>query len=305
MTKPDLYSFNIDAIKALRQDSTTAWIEPDGRLQVVPLFKHLTYFLDNPDVIPEATETLSRFVTEHGKLSITGRHMAQVMDRIYAHGWGRVGTYGGDKLELDCDGAHMDDLRRKAKAIARMLNRGLVCRVAKPFQKRGQKHAPMARDAVWSSLREGFVGWLSPDGDIFETPPDAPFSTFVDDPDRVPELAKTFEDAVAEDKNRQSDEFQQEFIEANPDEGHMPWHYFWHRPYSPADEEKATMTSVVLSRGWGRLSVEVEGTVILEADEGRLDELATVLGEAIGPTGSSVDARPFDASVQGGALDFN
>lgn len=294
MTKPDLYSFNIDALKTLRQDSRTAWIDPDGRLHVVPLFKHLEYFLDDADALPEASAMLEEFVADDGSLSISKDHMARVMDRVYASGWGRVGTYGGDKIELDCDRTHMPDLRRKTKALARMLNRALVCRVVHPSQTPGRKHRALPRDEVWSSLREGFVGWLSPDGDIFETAADAPFSTFVDDVDRLPALAKAFEDAVRDDKVRQSGDFQQDFIDAYPDEGHMPWHQFWHRPYAPHPEESATMTALVLSRGWGRLRVERDGVVVLEADDNSLDELAVALERAVRPTGCSVDARLFD-----------
>lgn len=295
MTKPDLYSFNVEALKVLRHDSTTAWIEPDGRLHVVPLFKHLEYFLDDVDALPEASAMLTEFVADDGTLSISKDHMARAMDRIYASGWGRVGTYGGDKMELDCDRDHMPDLRRKAKALARMMNRALVCRVVHPSQTPGRKHRPLPRDEAWSSLREGFVGWLSPAGDIFETAPGAPFSTFVDDSDRLPALAKTFEDAVRDDKVRQSGDFQQDFIDAYPDEGHMPWHQFWHRPYAPQAEEAAAMTGLVLARGWGRLRVEREGVIVLEADETSVDELASTLEDAIRPTGCSVDARVFEA----------
>lgn len=297
--KPDLYSFNIGALNSLRNDSVTAWIEPDGKLHVVPLFNHLSFFIQNSDFIEEVSTFLAQFTRGDGTLSISRQHMAQAMDMIYARGWGRVGTYGGDKIELDCDAAHMTDLRRKTKAIARMLNRGLVCRVVHPSQQPKKKHAALARDAVWSSLREGFVGWLSPAGDIYETAPDAPFSTFVDDPDRIPELAKSFEDAVREDKVRQADDFQQDFIEAYPDEGHMPWHNFWHRSYDPREEELAEMLALVLSHGWGRLRVENERTVSLEADEAFLSELEGLLEKVVAPTGCAVEARAYSGSLRG------
>lgn len=300
--KPDLYSFNIDELKSLRNDSVTAWIEPNGKLHVVPLFNHLNFFIQNSEFIEEVSIFLAQFKREDDTLSITRQHMAKAMDMIYARGWGRVGTYGGDKIELDCDAAHMTDLRRKTKAIARMLNRGLVCRVVHPSQKPKEKHAALARDAVWSSLRVGFAGWLSPGGDVYETAPDAPFSTFVDDPDRLPEMAKTFEDAVREDKVRQADDFQQDFIDGYPDEGHMPWHNFWHRPYDPREEELAEMASLVLSHGWGRLRVENEGTVSLEADEAFLSELESLLEKVVAPTCCAVEARAYSGSLRGAGL---
>lgn len=294
MTKPDYLSSNVEALKSLRKDSTTAWLDPDGRLHVVPLFNHLRFFLDNPEALPDATEMLSRFVTDRGELAILGFHMARAMNLIYSRGWGRVGTYGGDRIELDCDGDHVDALRRKAKHSARAINRALVCRVAKPIRKTEEHHPPLARDAVWSSMRVGFVGWMSPTGDIFETPPDAPFSIFVDDPDRIPELAKALEDAVELDKNEQKSEFSEGFLEAYPDEGHMPWHQFWHRPFNPSGEALGGWTECVLSHGWGRLRVETEGVVELYASPQNIEALIPSLKEAIRPTGLSVASHPLE-----------
>lgn len=292
MTKPDLYSFNVDALKALHQDSTTAWIEPGGRLHVVPLFNHLSFFAEHSHFIPEITAFLKPFAAD-GHLQISRPHMAEAMDGIYAHGWGRVGTYGGDKIELDCATDYMNDLCRKAKAVARMLNRALICRVIAPTQKQKRKHRALPRDAVWSSLQEGFVGWLSPSGDIFETPRRAPFATFVDDPDRLPSLAQTFADAIREDECRQSDQFLEE-LDLDVDE-HIPWHYFYERPYDPEGEELSTMTALVLSHGWGRLRVENAGTVVLEAEVLYLEDLTSTLEKVIALTGNSVDARTHEA----------
>jgi hypothetical protein len=292
MAKPDLYTPNLHALKMLKNDSTTAWITPEGMLHVVPLFNHLGYFVDNPDILPEATAFLARFADVSGKLSISGPHMAEAIDRIYSSGWGRVGTFGGDKFELDCASEHMVELRRKAKHLARMLNRALVCKVTQPFQKPSKKHSALARDSVWTSLVDGFVGWVSPDGSIFECPPHAPFATFVDDPDRLPETAKTFADAVKEDASRQSDEFWQYSQEVDPD-GHVEWHRFDETPYDPDIDERREMTAVVLSHGWGSIRVDTRGVVILETSADHLDDLADKLRRSVAPVNCEVDARTF------------
>ncbi|MNU58960.1 hypothetical protein D3C71_481100 [compost metagenome] len=292
MTKPDLYSPNIDALKALRNDSTTAWISPDGVLHVVPLFNHLSFFIEHPGLLPDTSAFLAKFVSADGSLKISGQHMAEAMDGIYAGGWGRIGTFGGDKIELDCSGEHLKELTRKTKFLARMLNRALVCRVAKPFQKPKQKHASLGRESVWSSLRPGFVGWLSPGGEIFETPPKAPFSTFTDDPDRLPETAKAFADAVEEDERRQSDQFVEDSHGADPD-GRVEWHRYWAAPYNPDMDERREMTALVLSHGWGSLTVETPGVVVLQADATYLEKMADGLRDTVAPANCKVDAREF------------
>lgn len=298
MTKQDLYTPNIESLKALKRDSTTAWISPDGILHVVPLFNHLGFFVDDSDILPETTAFLAKFVSPDGTLSISGQHMAEAMDGIYASGWGRVGTFGGDKIELDCASEHLNELRRKTKHLARMLNRALVCRVARPFQKPKDKHASLSRDSVWSSLRPGFVGWLSPEGEIFECPPKAPFATFVDDPDRLPETAKTFADAVEEDGRRQSHEFWEYSDQADPD-GHVEWHRYEQAPYDPESGERAEMTGLVLSHGWGCLRVTDPGVVILEARPDNLPALTDLLSTAVAPSNSEVDAREFGGGYPG------
>lgn len=292
MTKPDLYSPNIDALKALRNDSTTAWLSPDGILHVVPLFNHLGFFIEHPGLLPEISAFLAKFVSSDGSLSISGQHMAEAMDGIYASGWGRVGTYGGDKIELDCASGHLKELTRKTKFLARMLNRALVCRVAKPFQKPKQKHASLGRDSVWSSLRPGFVGWISPAGEIFESPPKAPFSTFIDDPDRLPEAAKAFLDAVEADERRQSDEFVEYRQNIDPD-GHVEWHCYSAAPYDPDMDERREMTALVLSHGWGSLMVETPGVVVLHADASCIQAMAGALRNTVASSDCEVDAREF------------
>lgn len=280
----------------MKQDSTTAWISPDGSLHVVPLFNHLGFFIENGDILPKTSAFLAKFVSADGSLKISRQHMAEAMDGIYASGWGRVGTFGGDKIELDCSGEHLKELTRKTKFLARMLNRALVCRVAKPFQKPKQKHASLGRDSVWSSLRPGFVGWLSPGGEIFESPAKAPFSTFTDDPDRLPEAAKAFADAAEEDERRQSGQFVEDSHGADPD-GRVEWHRYWAVPYNPDMDERREMTALVLSHGWGSLTVETPGVVVLHADAACLEEMADGLRDTVAPANCEVDARAFtDAS---------
>jgi hypothetical protein len=297
MSKPDFYTANIEALKALKTDSVTAWMSPGGIVHIVPLFNHLDFFIRQPDALPEATSFLNRFKDALGELSLSRQHMAEAMNLVYAAGWGRIGTFGGNKIELDCASEHMKDLRRSTKALARVLNRALVCNVPPPFQKPARKRPPLARDEVWSSLRPGFSGWLSPDGIMHETPPDAPFATFTDDPDRLPEAAKAFEDAVAEDQQRQRHEFTEFAIEEDPD-GHIGWHRFYESPYSPDVLERPEMTSMVLAYGWGHLRVEEARIVILEASPDALPRLRELLERSVSPAGCEVDAREWNTAAE-------
>jgi hypothetical protein len=292
MTKQDLHSINIDALRSLRSDSTTAWIAPDGVLHVVPLFKHLSFFIKNTGILPEASSFLAKFVSPDGGLKISGQHMAEAMDIVYGSGWGRVGTFGGDRIELDCASEHLKELRRKTKFIARLLNRALVCRVAEPFQKPNRNHEPLPRDKVWSSFCPGFSGWLSPGGGIFECPPQAPFATFVDDPDRLPGAAKAFADAVEEDGRRQSHEFWECSHDADP-EGHIEWHRYEQGPYNPEHDERAEMTGLVLSYGWGSIRVREPGIVRLESLSDHLPTLVELLSATIAPTDCLVESREW------------
>lgn len=293
MSKPDIYTPNIEALKLLRTDSTTAWLTGDGILHVVPLFGHLDLFIDHEDLLPDVTGYLRTFVPDDGRLAISKPHMAAVMDMIYGHGWGRVGTFGGDKLELDCAREHLTELRRKAKAVARMLNRGLECRVIHPSQQKPKKaRPPLARDAAWSSLVPGFAGWLSPRGELFEVPPAAPFATFVDDPDRLPEFAYALAEAIDADLQRQRSDFCEDISSNNPD-GHMPWHQFWETPYNPDEEEWRVMLSSVLAHGWGHLRVEAHGRVVLLALPDHLASLAERLEALVAKADCTVDMLEF------------
>ncbi|NTF16922.1 hypothetical protein G6L37_00585 [Agrobacterium rubi] len=287
MSKPDIYTPNIDAFKQLRADSTTAWITDEGILHVVPLFGHLEFFVSRKDVLAVVSDYLQPFVIADGALELSKPHMAAAMGMIYESGWGRIGTFGGDKLELDCAREHLTDLRRKAKAVARVLNRALVCHVIHPSQKQPRNASPpLARDAAWSSLVVGFVGWLSPRGDLFEVPPDAPFATFADDPDRLPEFAYALARAVDADRQKQSAEFCDAISNSDPD-GHMPWHQFQERPYNPNEEDGRELTSSILCHGWGRLSVIETGKVILETSP----EHAAKLRDAVAPFATKADRK--------------
>lgn len=290
MSKPDIYTPNIDALKLLRSDSTTAWITSDGILHVVPLFGHLELFIDQQDLLPEVASYLRTFVTDEDGLKVSKHHMAAAMDMIYAYGWGRVGTFGGDKLELDCAREHLTELRRKAKAVARVLNRALVCHVVHPTQQKSKKApAALSRDAFWSSLIPGFKGWLSPDGRLFETSPEAPFSTFIDDPDRLPEMAYALAQAVSSDESRQRDEF----CEALEGVDHMPWHQFWEAPYNPDEDEAREMTASILAHGWGRLSVSEPHRIILETSPAHAGSLGIAMESLVAKAEYDVEIRDF------------
>lgn len=274
MTKPDLYTPNIEALKELRSDSVTAWISEAGILHIVPLFSHLEFFVEQRDVLPSVSAYLDTFVGTDGKLSLSKPHMAAAMDLVYSHGWGRVGTYGGDKIELDCAREHVSALTRKAKAIARSLGRGLVCRVVHPSQTPSRKAPkPMARDEFWSSLREGFHGWIAPDGRIFEAPEGNPFGVFVADPNLIPQLAKTFETAVADDHEQQRWEFEEFARASDPD--HIGWHRFYERPFNPEGDALAELTDMIVDQGWGRLQMRGDKHLLLEALDTDLDRLAS------------------------------
>ena len=293
MNKPDIYTPNIEALKALRADSTTAWITDEGILHVIPLFSHLEFFTQNTDVLPDVSAYLGKFAADDQSLRISKPHMAAAMDIIYGHGWGRVGAFGGDKLELDCAREHLTELRRKAKAVARVLNRTLVCRVVHPTQQKAKRAQPaLSRDAFWSSFQPGFRGWLSPDGSLFETPTDAPFSTFTDAPDLLPEMAYRLSAAVDADQSRQRDEF----CETMEGVEHMPWHQFWERPFNPDDDEGRELTLAILRHGWGRLSIIDAGRILIEVSPSHAVGLAQALDALATKVDHAVDVRVTDAA---------
>lgn len=289
MTSRNIHQENTPAYRMLRADSITGWISPEGFVHVTPLFQHLNFFAQNIDIAPDISLELLHHIDEEGNVRVTSELMATFMNRIYAEGWGRIGTFGGDRLELDCATEHLRSLRRKAKDVARITNRSLVCNVTEPGQKPKRKHKALARDEVWSSLRPGFVGWLSPDHVIFETAPHDPFGPFIANPDYIPDIAEELAEAVSEDSSRQSDDFCEEADDSDPG-GHVPWHNFYVTPYCPRGDDLDHMIELVLSNGWGRLTVERPSELLLKA---RTDaDLADGLSSIISVTGMTVVIVP-------------
>jgi hypothetical protein len=50
-------------------------------------------------------------------------------------GWGRVGSYSGDKFELECFEEHRRNLSKHAKEFAEVIGRTLTVQVVEPLEK--------------------------------------------------------------------------------------------------------------------------------------------------------------------------
>ncbi|WP_315922687.1 hypothetical protein [Mesorhizobium sp. SP-1A] len=61
--------------------------------------------------------------------------------KAYEKGWGRIGTFDGDKIELECFQECKRDLQRHARELAKMAGRSLLITVIEPPEIK-QSYAP-------------------------------------------------------------------------------------------------------------------------------------------------------------------
>lgn len=147
-------------IGAFLSDNTFGWISPDGKIHQVHQYAHLNFFkfyhlADKPKGIQEffdmeskdKSEAADRWEEEAGDNhpewhNFEGNYAFDPGESVIARftwiaydaGWGRIGTYGGDKLELECSDDHARALRKQAKALAEIVGRELVVTPVAPYE---------------------------------------------------------------------------------------------------------------------------------------------------------------------------
>lgn len=95
--------------------SAVGWINPEGKLHVVDVWRHLEFFIQNPEMLPAITEKVRRMEEEIGDEQsqfydslVEGEHpewhrfeiwesdfryeeTKKIYNNVYAYGWARVG----------------------------------------------------------------------------------------------------------------------------------------------------------------------------------------------------------------------
>jgi hypothetical protein len=132
--------------KIFQQNNEVGWLQPDGYINPTELWYHCQFFIDNQYALPAASEFLKPYwetfdgarQEEHHndgrrwheyveKPMTVEAELANEVRRIaYEAGWGRIGSYGNDKIELECLASSIKSLRRHAKEFAALIGRELT-----------------------------------------------------------------------------------------------------------------------------------------------------------------------------------
>ncbi|MCV9964812.1 hypothetical protein OIU34_23245 [Pararhizobium sp. BT-229] len=165
-------TWNTKKLAPFLSDNTFGWISPAGEIHQVTQYRHLDFFkfyhlADKPKGIQELFDLESKDYDEaarrweedagdeHPEWHRFEYHYAfepgeNVIARFtwiaYDSGWGRIGTYGGDKLELECADDHARPLRKQAKALAEIVGRELVLTPVAPYEDQADPR-PVAQNA--------------------------------------------------------------------------------------------------------------------------------------------------------------
>lgn len=246
MARKNADPIDYETLKPFLTNSVTGWINLKSQVYQTALFNHLSFFEERPDVIPHIADSVTQLKNGCPEKSTL---MPRVIDQIYAEGWGRIGTFGGDKIELDCATEHLKELRRIANKISRALNRTLVCMVTEPEQNPRRKRTAISSEKLWTAWRRGYCGWISPNKEIFESDPTEPFEIFEKNPLLPPEVANVLKRMVSEDQLRQTEEFE---AELDPDQ-HPEWQRFYYAPFCPSGYDRFEIDAVLMAAGWGSM----------------------------------------------------
>lgn len=241
------------------------WMAPDGRIFPTNILGHLDAFRRDArlrGLLPAEVDWSAED--------------SEVMDVVYGHGWGRIGTWGEEPagwMGLECFIEHLKPLRKHAEALAEIVGRRLEVypvftredALPRPetLRKRGSQSP-----ALKSISRGSAVGWLSPDGRLVTCHPNDQLA-FLRGGDRtgVEGLAKWLKEADALYERWQSDQFAEGL---DPDE-HPEWHRFYADLYVAPPEVVASVREKAVSRGWGFVETDGKGGLSLVADP-RCDE---------------------------------
>ena len=139
--------------KHFDRDNRVGWISPDGHISGTEVWYHLQYFIDNEYACEKVFALLKPHWDDFNEplqeeyrsgerrwhewvdvpMSVEGELAAEAKSIAYGEGWARIGTFGNDKLELECFEEHRRKLMRPAREFAQLLSRELVVTVTLPF----------------------------------------------------------------------------------------------------------------------------------------------------------------------------
>ncbi|MCV9964854.1 hypothetical protein OIU34_23455 [Pararhizobium sp. BT-229] len=132
--------------RTFQRNNEVGWMRPDGTIHPTELWYHCQFFIECEWALPAATEFLRPFweafeeprLEEHRNsgrqwheyveipMTVEAEVANEVRRIAYEAGWGRIGSYGNDKIELECFASHQRSLRRHAKEFAELVGRELT-----------------------------------------------------------------------------------------------------------------------------------------------------------------------------------
>jgi hypothetical protein len=133
-------------------DNVFGWISPSGMLFEVRQYQHLEFFRHyKENDFPVGVKEYFEFATEHKEAAKAAweadagdehpewhkfdlfyefKPEAELIMRCteaaYDSGWGRIGTFGGNKLELECSQQYVRVLAKHVRELSKLLNRELI-----------------------------------------------------------------------------------------------------------------------------------------------------------------------------------
>lgn len=154
-------------IRPFLKDDCFGWISPSGDIHNVLSHGHLDFFehydgndkpegldiyfdLAKQDLDEKANKWLEDAGDAHPCWHIFSCHysfepgdeiQSAFLAKAYEKGWGRIGTFDGDKIELECFDESKRVLQRHAQELAKMTGRSLLTTVIEPPEIQ-QSYAP-------------------------------------------------------------------------------------------------------------------------------------------------------------------
>lgn len=158
-TSREMY-WNPSVVSLFKVDKIYAWLSPLGTIHKIEQYMHLEFFkyyrghdksndiqkffdLKDERYFAAASEWLEQVGDDHPEWhtfdgSFEFKPEEHVISKFlwvaYEAGWGRLGTYDGDKIELECAAEHARKLGKHARELAEMVGRQAVLTVVAPFE---------------------------------------------------------------------------------------------------------------------------------------------------------------------------